>query len=494
MKTYSKKDIENIYSQLVNEAKRSFSSRNNKRSLRYIGASALWAYNFNNIYADGDVEKLLKSISENTISPITIENPLENRCVLIDSFLLDNRGLSQQYLRAMKANGMELLVVYTNRGGRVGKDTLEEIRKYEKASILTFPKQIDVFEQTNEIVNTIADFSPGHIFLHLTPWDVVALMACHAIKGSHIYNINLTDHAYWMGASFIDYNLEFRPYGYTESLEMRGLRDEQLLVLPYYPITPLTTKFDGFPSLPTGAIKVFTGGALYKMLGKNDVFFKLMDAILEISPNVVILIAGFQKDARFDRGCSRMKHGDRIVQIGVRKDIDAVFKNVDIYLNTYPMSGALMSQYAARHSLPIIAYHDKGDVMNYVEEFVNHYQNDYKSFDSIENMKNYATKLINDIEFRINEGKYLQAGLMTPERFSAEFMRVISSHRSAWKFEKDKINYDSFFERYLDLENTNGFSASKQLAGALKFEVLKIKGYKLLFAKLLMSLALKRAF
>ena len=48
--------------------------------------------------------------------------------------------------------------------------------------------------------------------------------------------------------------------------------------------------------------------------------------------------------------------------IGRRKRmaaIDAVFENCDIYLGTYPICGGLMSQYAAMHAKPILAYFEK---------------------------------------------------------------------------------------------------------------------------------------
>lgn len=463
IKPYSRKDVENIYGDLIRSAYKNYAKQRYHEALKDIIAASNWAYCFNHIYTDPSVENLVKLISESKVKGIEIKSPKGNRCVLIDSFLLDNRGLSQQYFRAMMALGMEILVVYTNRGGIVGKDLLKEIKEYNKATILLFPKNIDAFEQTRMIVDHIEEFMPTHLFFHLTPWDVVALMASHAINGVKKYNINLTDHAYWMGASFIDYNLEFRPYGMTVSLEKRGLKKEQLLALPYYPVTPLSTEFCCFPDIPNDAVKVFTGGALYKILGKNGFFFHIMERILSISPSVYILVAGFDKEARFDKGIENIQGKERIVQIGVRKDIDEVFDHIDIYLSTYPMIGGLMTQYAAKHGKPIVAYHDKGDAMNTVEEIVNYYQHEFKSFTDLDLMTAYAEKLIKDIKFRENEGRVLQKGMMNKERFNAEFSNIIQNHMSSFCWAMDSIDYDSFFDRYLDLENNNGYSATMSL-------------------------------
>ena len=418
-------------------------------------------------------------IGEKAIEPLLIESPNAERCVLIDSFLFDNRGLSQQYLRAMMANGMHILVIFTNAGGQIGMDTMAELESYDNAVIKSYPKGISRIDEAKQIVDTIYDFRPAHIFLHLTPWDTVALMACYLVKGASVYQINLTDHAYWMGAEFINYNLEFRPYGMTVSQEKRGLKPEQCLALPYYPISPMTAKFEGIPDTPKNAIKIFTGGALYKILGKDDIFFRIMERILDISPKVYILVAGFYPDKRFDEKVSKIKGGDRVLQIGVRKDIDAVFDHCDIYIGTYPMAGGLMSQYAAKHAKPIIAYHDEGDLMNAVEEFVCYYNHEFCSFDDLDAMTAYAEKLICDENYRLAQGKLLQDGMMDVERFNMEFQKIVFTHQSSFSWEKDQIDYDAFFERYLDLENNNGYVASQDLAIKLKMDLFTVlKGYR----------------
>lgn len=492
MKSYTKQDIENIYEVFIKSAKANYAKERYKDALKDVITAADWAYSFNHIYTDIEAEQLVKSISEVTVETIEIESSNSNRCVLIDSFLLDNRGLSQQYLRAMMSNDMEILVVYTNAGGSVGNDTLKEIQSYAKASIMTFSKGTDCFEQTRRAAERIASFAPAHIFLHLTPWDVVALMTCHAVKGTKIYNINLTDHAYWMGASFIDYNLEFRPYGMTVSLEKRGLRSEQLIGLPFYPIAPVKAVFAGLPELPEDAVIVFTGGALYKMLGKDDIFFRIMDIVLCVSPNVFIMVAGFNHDKRFDEKCAVMKYGDRVRQIGVRRDIDEVFKCCDIYLGTYPMSGGLMSQYAAKHSKPIIAYHDDGDTMNVLEEIVDYYGSGFKSFSDLEEMETYASKLINDVAFREYQGKRLHEGMMDEERFKHEFSSLISSGKTSFSWKKDIIDYEVFFKRYLDLENNNGFMATQDIVAKLKLRsIAKLKGFRLNMVEALITLSIK---
>ena len=469
MNPYSKEDVKHIYADIMDYAHRKFRKGQYNCALKGIIASCQWAYNLNMIYTDDDAEQLLKEIADINLLKILIANPNSNRCVLIDSFLFDNRGLSQQYLRAMMANGMEILVVHTSGGGSIGKDILAEIKSYDKAKLLTYPKGIGLIEEAQQIVKTVDAFSPSHLFLHLTPWDVTALMVCHAVKGAKIYQINLTDHAYWIGARFVNYCLEFRPYGYTVSLEKRRLKPEQLLALPYYPITPISGEFEGFPDLPNNAIKVFTGGALYKMLGKDDIFFRIMERILSIASNVFILVAGFDSSKIFKDKVSRIRGGERVLQIGVRHDIDAVFDNCDIFLQTYPIAGALMPQYAAKHAKPIIAYRDKDDMESAIEELV-YSQNDIKSFTSLHAMTDYSEKLIKNIDFRIKEGRKVQKNMIDEERFNNAFKETINNHHPISKWNKDVIDYEAFFERFLELENLQ-FNATNSVIFTLKLAI-----------------------
>lgn len=491
MRPYTKENIISIYEQIKKLAKKSALKGKWLKSLKYIEALANWAYNFNWIYYDEELESLLKEISENTQSEIIINNPSSQKTVIIDSFCFDNRGLTQQYMRALMSNQMDILYICTANTIKERSDILRELRDYSKASILLFTdKRRNQIEKVSMIIDAISLFSPANIFLHLTPWDTSALMACHMIKGVTIFNINLTDHAFWMGASFIDYNIEFRPYGETISLEERGLSESQLLYLPYYPITPISEEFKGFPEIPRNAIIVFTGGALYKMLGGNNIFFRLMDIILDISPNVIILVAGFSADSRFDQGKSSMRNKDRVWEIGFRSDIDTVFEKIDIFLGTYPTSGALIAQYAAKHGKPILAFRKKGDEENKLEELVNHYQNSFHSFSDIDEFKKYASRLVNDKEFRKSEGLILKDGMITEDIFAKELMKLINNHNNTREMVYDKINYEAFFERYLDLENNNGFAATKKLVRIIKEDVLKIGGYRFRFSIVLFRLVI----
>ena len=464
MRSYSREDILEIYSRFVKVACNYAHNKKWLKASNVLSSAAYWAYQFNSFYRDDEAEGLIKVIGESQVKPAHVTNAKKNRIVLIDSFCFDNRGLTQQYLRAFIQSGVDFLYVCTADTVKYGEDILKELDACPSAQRLTFDgARYNVLEVANVIANRITEYAPAHVFLHIAPWDVAALTVCSVIHGVTVYNINLTDHAYWMGASIIDYNIEFRPYGKTVSLEKRGLKTNQLLTLPFYPVAPIGHPFRGFPHMPEGAVKVFTGGAVYKMLGKDDAFFHMMEEILSLAPNVYIIVAGFNYSPEFDEKCSKIADRDRILQIGFRDDIDAVFQESDIYLSTYPISGGLMCQYAAKYGKPILAYREASDQESAVEEMLNHYDHSAKSFTDLNDMLEYARRLISDKRFREEEGRSIRNGLMTPERFQECLSAIVSTHEIRWDWALDVINYDAFANHYLALENETDFPTTKYL-------------------------------
>lgn len=488
---YQKKDILAIYRNLLEIANNYSEKGCWKKSIDYLSSAAKWAYQFNYFYTDSAAELLVKRICNSNINSVEVKSPYKNRYVLLDSFCLDNRGLTQQYFRAMMHNKVEILYICTSRNLDNGGDILQELNNYSKARVRLFDKgKFDSIEIANKIAAEIALFNPAHLFLHIAPWDIVALMSCCAISGVVKYNINLTDHAYWMGASLIDYNIEFRPYGKTVSLEKRGLKSEQLLELPFYPVSPVGHPFRGLPPMPDNAVKILTGGAMYKMLGKNDIFFSMMEQLLSIAPNVYILVAGFSSNKTFSEKCSNVKGRERILVIGSRDDIDSVFQECDIFLSTYPTSGGLMCQYAAKYGKPMLAYREAEDVENAVEEMVNHFGGEFRSFVHMSDFVEYAKRLIFDEKSRIDEGTALAKNTMTAEKFFQSFGMMMNTQETQLHWTRDHIDYETFANRYLDLENKNGFMASRCLLLEGGFTMpFHLRGYKTQFLLCLIDMA-----
>lgn len=454
-----------VYNDIKRHIKKNKVNGKYDAALKYIELSAYWAYNFNFIYADKEVEDALKDMAETNLKLYSIDRMIENRYVFFDACGIDNRGLTQQYIRALMQLGYEFL--YISNSSR-NTEILKEISSYDKGKLLLFDKKRkDYFKECRIILDEIESYRPSKILLHVG--NVVSLMCCHCISGPVKYNINLTDHAYWLGNTFIDYNIEFRPYGMTVSLEKRNLVEKQLLYLPYYPIKSKYASFQGFPELPKDCIVLFSGGFYYKMFGKDDVYFRMTDEILDICSKTVLLLAGEGAETLMKEKISKMKNADRVFLIGNRKDINEVFRHCDIYWGTYPVGGGLMTQFAAMHSKPIIVYTDSNIATNNIEGVVNHFGNGVKTFHDFLEMLAYASHLINDEEFRINEGRKNHDSLMTSDKFVGEFASLMSTHTNIREWEKEKIDYAAFESIYIDVENNYLHSGISALVGKRKY-------------------------
>jgi len=67
-------------------------------------------------------------------------------------------------------------------------------------------------------------------FLCTTPWDISAILAFMQMSGKmKRYQINLTDHAFWLGRQAFDFCLEFRDFGANVSRIHRNIPMRKIL-------------------------------------------------------------------------------------------------------------------------------------------------------------------------------------------------------------------------------------------------------------------------
>lgn len=120
-------------------------------------------------------------------------------------------------------------------------------------------------------------------FFYSFPNDVVGVTSLNILEGKVTrYQINLTDHAFWLGARCIDKCIEFRDYGANVSAKYRGISKNIIAKLPFYPIVNKDISFQGFPfQIVKGQKVVFSGGALYKTFGGQNKYYDIIDNILK---------------------------------------------------------------------------------------------------------------------------------------------------------------------------------------------------------------------
>lgn len=466
---FSKNYVIRIYEKWVKKSYEAFDKGKYDISLYNIAICARWMYNFNIRYTDNRLEKLIKEISNIKIGNSINYLPNNNCCVFLDS-IGTTKCLNLQYLRALISLNREIVYILHNDLSQC-KSIIDELNQYPNSHIFLIKQEQLLINQAQEINKIIYRFKPAQIFLHMIPQDVVSLLAIYNISGAKKYNIDLQDHTYWLGATFIDYNIQFRDYGEKISIQKRNLKPKQIIRLPYYPIKHLNNKFEGFTNIPSDAIIIFTGGAQYKMLGKNDIFFNLMDTILDCSPKAHILVATIGDNILFSQKVLKMKHRERVHCIGMRKDINEVFNHSDIYLVTYPLIGGLMTQYAAAYARPILAYAEKDDA-NLAEGVVNHKLGAVNTLYSLDSFKASAQKLLTDKKFREKEGLKNQHAIINEDDFSKYLEKILECDTTdiEWKHHTQP-NYEEMIKFYLQNENSRIHAGLKSMITYLKFKV-----------------------
>lgn len=352
-------DINNFYKKLVSKAIKSMNHECYNNAIDFIKSAAYIGYIHKGLFRDDKLEAAIKTISRKrskvSDSSYTCSKKNENY-FFYDAFSMDNRGLTQQYIRALIDNNINFTYCSENMNLKTTHIYTELIR-YDKTFIHVIPSKLSPVEKIDYILHLLKKYKPSKIFMHLKPWSAEALIAVSQLPKNVLkYNINLTDHTFWLGSSVLNYNIEFRNYGCSLSVEKRNLKLNQLILIPYYPIIDDST-FQGFPMIPKNDnVILFAGANLYKIYGNNNEFLQTIKCILQENEKSYFLFAGGGDSRPFIKFVQDNNLQDRIFYLGFRKDINEVVKHIDIYIDTFPMSGGLMGEYALINKKPVLIY------------------------------------------------------------------------------------------------------------------------------------------
>lgn len=448
----SQKQVLAAYAKMKKMAYGAYESNNLELCFKHISSAAAFAYSYNFVFKDDEFEVLLNKISNKILLHGVDCATNDDSYVMVDGFGRPNRGLTQQYLRSFAKMNIKLYYISVNPEESKRK-VYDEINEYENVELILVPKVVDA-KKIEFIFREILKIKPSKIFAHIAPWDVVVTTVLYALnKKVERYNINLTDHAFWLGAGCFDYTLEFREYGCSLSLSKRNFKREQILLNPFYPIIT-DTSFLGFPHEAKDKLIFFSGGSLYKIYGENRMFLDVMKHILDIVPNSVILYAGegdFKPIKQFIRD-NDLK--DRLLLLGTRKDINQVFAHCDIYLDTYPISGGLMRQYAAFNAKPVMSFSNKY-VCNKKVENIFYGTSDDPHLKVFTNWDDYYAEVLllaADPNYRNSKGNALKEMMISSELFDMNFKALLKD-RKYWNTECFRINEKQIFTNYLNLNN-----------------------------------------
>ena len=492
----SKRDIRRGYDGMKYLAKQVYSKGDINQVLIHISQCAVLAQQFNWIYTDDELEDLLESIGNKLIKRPNDFHPIKDRVVFYDAFC-KSFVLALQYIEALVWAGKEVMYITTAEDLARNKprfaDILGKLSVYPSVKVVIVPmgtnsKRIGFF------YDEVVGFCPEQILFHMVA-DAVVLPALYVLPSAiKRYIINLADQTFWLGKKAIDYCIEFRQFGVSVSQQRRGIKPEQQLLVPFYPIDD-GNPFEGFPEQCTpDKVVVFSGGDLYKVLDEKRTYWRLVKRLLDNYPNVVFLFAtkisndinheidGFVKDNGFE---------GRFVYINYRKDINEVFKHCDIYMGTCPASGSLMSQLAAVNGKPILQYYYPGTPDDETEQAICYNEKFPISFQDEELFMEEARRLITDVDYRKKQGERLKRAMITSEQFNKLEADTLNTNQSQVPLEPFDVNYSLLDDRWYALEKSGCVDTMSYLWGVLGKRYI-LRNMPLVFIKKYFNATLKR--
>lgn len=465
----SKKDICQGYKGIKHLAKKAFKKGDLEKSLEYINNCVTIAQQFNFIYADYELESLLKQIGEKVFpEPPKDYEPIKDRVVFYDDFCV-SFILAIQYLDALVAEGKEILYLLYEKK-RNFNTIIDIIKDYPRLKVVVV-KEENKENILNELYNQIIHFCPEKIMLHIEANSLIVPVMYQMPEIIDRYIINLADQTFWLGAGAVDFVLEFRQFGVSVSQQRRKINPEQQLLVPFYPVVD-GNPFQGFPEgmQKDGKVVIFSGSDLYKVLDKKRMYWHLVKRVLDTFPDVVFWFATKIQGKNIDiiEAFIRENHYEgRFFYTPFRRDINEVLAHVDIFMGTCPVCGSLMSQIAARNATPILQYYYPGTPDDETEQAICVNEEFKISFDKEADFMTEAEKLVLNSEYRKKQGERLQKAMMSPEHFNTMVVNSISKNETMLPLKPFAVDYNLLDNRWFELQELGCIDVVPYICGVL---------------------------
>jgi hypothetical protein len=447
--------ISHDYKKLIKYSEVALLKKNLEHSLRFLATASSLAYHYNLTYYDDKLEILIDKIS-NEITTLDLSTKQKDKIIFYDSFGIDNKGLTHQYLAAIASTGHPFLYILNTENNLECDLIMNQLKNYSNAEVIIVERGLSYLSKINFINKCIFDYNATFSFMQMTPWDVVGVVCWTKNSKLKRFQINLTDHAFWLGKNCFDFIIEFRGFGVSLSNKYRKIPIEKIHLLHYYPILN-SLPFSGFPCNIDGKTVILSGGAYFKVYGENGIYFNILKRILDENQNILLFFAGSGDKSPFEEFIKKNDFQDKIYLLGSRTDINSVIEKSDIFLSTYPINGGLMCQLAVANGKIPIVYSDSKFPFNYINLFFKDTLNYNLDFNDLDQFHCELNKIINNKKYRKSIQQNLRDIIPTVEEFNYDFAKLICLSKSNlsenYKFIEFDFDTFSFHKLLLDIEN-----------------------------------------
>ncbi len=478
-----KKRVNEEYDKCKKIIEKSLTSKQYEKAMAAISIGSFLLYSWNQRYTDESLENAIGMVAERTMTPEMEQLMPEGDVVIFyDSFGLDTRGLALIYLKALANLGREVVYV-TVASAENNQPEIDKAIEGAKIRKKYFSSHKH-FKKLQELQRIICDIKPSKAFLYTTPNDSAGVAVFMQMRNVARYQINLTDHAFWLGTHAFDYCLEFRNYGAGVSRYYRGIAEEKIRAMPYYPAIDKDEDFQGLPFEPEGRKIIFSGGSIYKTIDKDGTFYQIVREILKNNEDTVFLYAGYGDNTYIEE--LKEIYIGRVYHIPERKDLYQLMQHITLYLNTYPLLGGLMMQYAAiAGKIPITLWHgsENGGILIG--------QEDRKvEYGTAEELISDVNRLLREPDYLKQRERLLEGSIIEEKEFETELNRFLVSGKTKYTVKCDVIDTDQFRREYIERFDIDEFL--KEIAG--KSNISLLMEYKNSYIKRIREGGIRRLF
>lgn len=431
-----------------------------EEALHYIQFAARIAWHYPIIWEFVDeqlefcLDRIVSKLNSKKLMPGSVQ---KNKIVFYAGQFIDKGALTEQYLEYLLNNKYEVLVIVQDQNNlKFGKNQIESLKKFKNLELF-IPKDNTIIGKINAINKKLIEFIPNIVFLHFMPDDVIGYCTFTSLKHIRRYYIVHNDHTFWLGKNCSDYFLEFRNFGCNLSIFRRGIPQEKILKIPYYPIED-TIDFQGFPFNVEGKVIGVSGANFYKYLLDPELkYLKAIKQLMLENDNFVFCLCGWGEGLnKIESVFDDEKIRGRFYYLGKRKDFFQVVGHSDILFESYPLKGGLTFTFAAVQSKAIIGISNFKNASCSIEDWI-----DSQSYNEPVDLDNFivsSDKLIKSKEARIANSKHFLGSKFNKLDFTNNLKLILEEKLELLKFnEKENISLDDeyYLNEYLNLLNVH---------------------------------------
>ena len=309
------------------------------------------------LLADPRLERAIVSTARAGGAAPTVDGTRDRRRVLhVLSEAYGVGGHTRLAWRWMQRDPRRSDVVLTNQGG-ASPDPLRAAVQASGGRLFDLKEAHPTFTARVHALRRHMD-DADLVVLHTHPWDAVALAAAN-LPGPRppVLVENHADHTFWLGLGCADLVVDNRTPALRVTRELRGVRAERhaRLALSVPEPAPATSRAEMREALGLeDQVAALSVGHAYKMSPVwGEGFDGILGRALERFPELVVYLVGPARTEQWARLSSRFP--GRVFPLGVIPDPESLFPAMDLYLDSFPLTGGTAVMEAAMAGLPTLS-------------------------------------------------------------------------------------------------------------------------------------------